>query len=346
MTIPPVPTVLVSGFLGAGKTTLLHALLPLLAERGLAPYVLINDYRNAEVDASGLRALTGDVRAINGDCICCDSLGELVSSLLDIHDKPDRVVLIEANGTSDPYSLIEHVTLLPKLRERFDPLLQVTVVDAKRWQRRAWHNALERTQAETASHLVLTHGEEASAARVHEVRSDLEWISTRTRFTDARALADELSTLAASARTASLALPSFRGSPRRAMEAAHVPESSPVSGQDERHQLSHGFIACHFELPETVPGTALLEWLRALPSAVLRVKGLVQMRESPGKYFIFQRTDHAPSHPVMRPMSEPPTVPPCVVLIGVGLDTESLRRKAYETLGEPVSAATEAEPTR
>lgn len=57
MNLPPAPTVLISGFLGAGKTTFLHRLLPPLAERGLAPYVLINDYRNAEVDASGLRAI-------------------------------------------------------------------------------------------------------------------------------------------------------------------------------------------------------------------------------------------------------------------------------------------------
>lgn len=256
--------------------------------------------------------------------------------VLNLHDKPSRVVLIQANGTSDPYSLMERLTLLPKLRERFDPLLQVTVVDVKRWQRRAWHNELERTQAETASHLVLTHGGEASTTRVNEVRSDLEWISTRTRFTDERSLADELSALAASARTTSLASRSFRGFNRWKMEAGSVREGGSSLGQEhgpvDRHQLAHAFVACHFEPPERVAGTALLGWLRALPPSVLRAKSLVQMQEAPGKYFVFQRTDHAPSQPVMYPLSQSPTVPPCAVLIGVGLDMELLRRRALETL--------------
>ena len=67
------------------------------------------------------------------------------------------------------------------------------------------------------------------------------------------------------------------------------------------------------------------------------------MRESPGKYFIFQRTDHAPTRPVVHPLSQPPTVSPCAVLIGVGLDAEKLRREALETLGGGIPVAASAE---
>lgn len=49
------PLILVVGFLGAGKTTFLRELLPLLEARGLEPFVIINDYANAKVDASSLR---------------------------------------------------------------------------------------------------------------------------------------------------------------------------------------------------------------------------------------------------------------------------------------------------
>ncbi len=59
----PVPTILFVGFLGAGKTTFLREILPHLEARGLVPYVLINDYQNARVDASSLRHLTEEVRA-------------------------------------------------------------------------------------------------------------------------------------------------------------------------------------------------------------------------------------------------------------------------------------------
>ncbi len=327
----PAPTVLIVGFLGAGKTTFIQHLLPLLAERGLAPYVLINDYRNAEVDATGLRAFTGDVRAINGDCICCDSLDALISSLLDIHDKPRRVVLIEANGTSDPYSLIEHLSLLPDLRARFDPLLQVTVVDAKRWQRRTWHNELERVQTETASHFVLNHQEAAGAARSKEVRGDLGWANARAKFTEAAAFADLLAALVDGPRGAPPSVSIPRDEPAAEEPHGHAHEHD----HPHRHELAHGFIACQLDLPPVIAGASLLHWLRSLPPSVLRVKGLAQLGEFPGKHFIFQRTDDAPPAPVMKPVAYKPTVNPCAVLIGVALNPEELRRGAEAVFGQP-----------
>lgn len=342
MNLPPAPTVLIAGFLGAGKTTLIQQLLPLLAARGLAPYVLINDYRNAELDASSLRALTGDVRAINGDCICCDSLDELINLLLDIHDKPHRIVLVEANGTSDPYSLIENLSLLAKLRERFDPLLQVTVVDAKRWQRRAWHCELERMQTETASHFVLNHQEAAGAARTKEVRGDLEWANAKAKFTDAEAFAHLLGSLVEGTRMApSAALPPKHD---HASERDRAHEHSHGHGEDHghdhdhehphQHALAHGFIACQIDLPPVITGVSLLHWLRSLPPAILRVKGVAHLQEFPGKHFVFQRTDDAPTAAVMKPVVYTPTVDPCAVLIGVSLNLDELQRDAEAVFGK------------
>lgn len=338
MNRPPVPTVLIAGFLGAGKTTFIQTLLPLLAERGLAPYVLINDYRNAEVDASSLRALTGDVRAINGDCICCDSLDALVDSLLDIHDRPRRVVFVEANGTSDPYSLIEHLTIRPELRDRFTPLLQVTVVDASRWQHRAWHNKLERLQTETASHLVLNHQEAAGEALAGEVRAELERINPGARFTDAAAFADLSAALAdGSPEAASAALPPLAA---RADRAGSADEEEPAREPSPRHALAHGFIACQVSLPPVISGRSLLGWLRALPGTVLRVKGAAQLQEFPGKHFVFQRTDDAPRDPVMKPLPYVPTMEACAVLIGVDLDVAGLRHDAEAVFGPPTDRRT------
>lgn len=66
--------VLIVGFLGAGKTTFLRDLLPLLEARGLQPFVIIDDYANARVDASSLQKEGRSVAPINGNCICCESL--------------------------------------------------------------------------------------------------------------------------------------------------------------------------------------------------------------------------------------------------------------------------------
>ena len=54
---------------------------------------------------------------INGNCICCDSIVELTNVLLDIPLTKKRLVLLEANGTTDPTALLEHLLVIsPEFR--------------------------------------------------------------------------------------------------------------------------------------------------------------------------------------------------------------------------------------
>ena len=59
-------------------------------------------------------------------------------------------MLVETNGTTDSEMLIETLSLERSLRH-FSLPIQISVIDAQRWQKRFWHNALEREQARTAS---------------------------------------------------------------------------------------------------------------------------------------------------------------------------------------------------
>jgi G3E family GTPase len=319
------PTVLFVGFLGAGKTTFLRALLPLVKSRELEPYVLINDYQNARIDAGSLKHLVEEVEAINGNCICCDSIHELIDRLLSIPEKSNRVVLIEANGTTDPFLLIEHLAVHAELRRRFTPLLQVGVIDIRRWQNRAWHNELERLQAQSASHLVFSRADSAKPERGAYVRSDLEWFNPRSIETDPEKLADELARLVAHARRTP------------AISRSAVAISPPSRGHD--HSIAHGFVAIQLDLPERVKGSVLYQWLRQLPDSVLRVKGVVQLNELPESHFVFQRIDDGLREPTVFPLAVEPTVSPCAVLIGVRLDEEKIRQEAVETFGELEKAA-------
>ena len=130
-----IPLILVAGFLGAGKTTFLQALMRELKEKGVGFSVVVNDFENAEVDASRLRALGAEVQAISGSCVCCSSLDEFLVSLRDIDVPEDGVLLVEANGASDLISLIAAVTMREECRRFLSPL-QVTMVDGRRWQER------------------------------------------------------------------------------------------------------------------------------------------------------------------------------------------------------------------
>ena len=316
----PTPTVLFTGFLGAGKTTFLRDLLPLLIQRSLDPYVIINDCQNARVDAELLRETACEVTTISGNCICCDSIHQLVDALLAIPERVNRVVLIEANGTSDPFPLIEHLVALPALRGRFSPLLQLGMVDAARWQRRAWHNELERMQVQTASHHVFTRLQTESSERVSRVHSDVECLNPRTRESSPDRLADELAALVAEG-------------------IQH--ESLDFSTGHERgdHALAHSFVAMQIDLPTQVNGGALLYWLKNLRIDVLRVKGVAELTELPGIYFSFQRTDENSGRPTVFPLHMPPVVPPCAVLIGVRLNEEELTREALALFSAPHIAA-------
>jgi G3E family GTPase len=320
---PPASTVLTVGFLGAGKTTFLRELLPLLEARGLAPYVILNDHQNARVDAGALRAEGRDVLPISGSCVCCDSLTELIEALLAVPPHPRRVILIEANGTSDPIALIEHLLAHAELRAVCAPILQAVVVDVRRWQKRRWHNDLEAMQARGASHVVLNRAAEASVAEAEAVAKAIEAMNPRALPTTAIQLADEL---------AEFERPAGDGLRFFAAPAARPP--GPTLVPAHRHELSHAFVATQLALPDRVDATVLQTWLRSLPPEVLRVKGVAYLNDLPGVPFLFQRTDDRPQGTLF-PLTGEPTVEPCAILIGVRLETESLAVGLAEHLLAP-----------
>jgi len=303
----PSPLVLIVGFLGSGKTTFLRELLPLVEAQGMEPYVIINDYANARVDASSLQAEGRSVTPINGNCICCDSVIELIETLMDIPESDNRIVFIEANGTTDPTALIEHLLANPQLSQRFAPLLQITVIDLKRWQKRHWHNELEQLQAETASHLFLTRTDSESPKRRAEVLSDIEWFNPRAEVITAHALPELMQNLP---------------TPNNHTQKDHA--------HGHHHDLAHAFVGIQLELTDPVPVNALQQWLRSLPSSVLRVKGVVRLEGDDQRWFQFQRVDDLKSEATFHELAQDPVVHACAILIGVHLDQAAIVSSAKE----------------
>ncbi len=161
------------GFLGAGKTTFLKKIIPNYITKGYNPYLILNDYENANLDAQQFfdKLKTKQVSALSGSCICCNGINELRNFINKIPNRKNGVTLVEANGTSDACSLMGFMGV--GLGDRFLPPIQISVVDVKNWQKREDQNDLEANQVQTSSLIVLTHIENTSNERIKIVSEQL-----------------------------------------------------------------------------------------------------------------------------------------------------------------------------
>jgi len=300
------PLVLIVGFLGSGKTTFLKNLMPALAVEGLKPSLIINDYQNARIDAEQFRDLAEEVKALSGDCVCCGSRDALLEALRAFHHDSGRVLLIETNGTTDSAQLIECLALDPSLKN-FSPPVQLSVIDGKRWQRRFWHNALERDQARTASHVYLSRTDSVPPERMDAVLESLKECGVRGMRTNPASFAKDLS---------------------RISEAAVSPRFEPEQEGLDHHahsHASHHFASCEILLPEILDRKVFEAFMEELPAEVLRAKGLVVFHDAPQEFFVFQKVgpdDDLRFFPVGR---EPRVKTPLLLLIGPSLPIEELK---------------------
>ena len=319
---PVTPLVLLVGFLGAGKTRFLTALIPLLHNNGLRVRVLLNDFENADIDASRLNALNALVTPLAGECVCCGSLRELMDALHAVPAESNTVLLIEANGATEADELLGYLTTDRRLAH-FTLPLQLTVIDAGRWQRRWWHNALEAAQVTTATHLELNWTHKLSADRCRDVEHSVRTINSRAQRTTPAQFAGELRSIIGA------------GTHGRA-RSEDLPHAATTHTHTHEHRTTHPFATATWPLPALVERAAFLDFVRALPQAVVRAKGLVRFSDRPDEMFVWNRiggrkgiqldrsTPHAAASPV-------------ALFIGVGLPLPELRAgiAALSAVGAP-----------
>lgn len=303
------PLIVIVGFLGAGKTTFLQKLAPALGAEGLSPSLLINDYQNARIDAERFRGVIDEVTTLNGDCVCCGSRDELLAALEQFEHRSGRVLLLETNGTTDSEQLLETLAFNKDLK-RFTPPIQLSIIDGQRWQRRFWHNALERDQVHTATHLFISRTDIIAPERLASVEKSLESLGIHGPVTDPASFAREIASL-----------PELHESPHHHAEEHHHHE------EGHHHHVKHHFASCEIPLPAFVKKRAFEEFLNSLPEEVLRAKGLVVLREEPGEFQIFQKVGHDGVVQFFPIGQHPSLHDPVALFIGPHLPLEFLREK-------------------
>lgn len=289
----------VVGFLGAGKTTLLKHLTTSYIDKGWNPFIILNDYENANLDVQQfLEQMEAKwVRALSGSCICCSGILELREFVNNIPARTNGVTLIEANGTSDSCSLMGFLGV--GLNDRFLPPIQVSVVDVKNWQRRGEHNELEANQIQVSSLIVLTHVENTSADRQAFVVKDLLRLNPLAEIINM----DEI-------------------------DVSLLPKLSPSKNKAQKldHLKAH-WSSCSTDLPNLPSPGCIYDICNSFPKSILRVKGCTQIGNEE-KYTYFERT---PSGEVyIKPYNGIPITGPKLLTIGIGSEL-SLLKNAIES---------------
>ncbi|WP_025744112.1 GTP-binding protein [Aquimarina pacifica] len=290
----------VVGFLGAGKTTLLKHLIEKFSSNGWSPFVILNDYENANMDAQQFakQIALKNIKPLSGSCICCTGIVELRNTVNRIPERVHGVTLIEANGTSDACSLMEFLGV--GINDRFLPPIQISVVDVKNWQKRGEHNELEANQIQVSSLLVLTHLE-----KIHENRKNQ--------------VIDELKTLNPMAKIVTI----------ESLDVLLLPELVPSKNSSQKfdHQKAH-WSSCSIDLPVLPNEKSIHDICHALPKSILRVKGCTTIGNAK-EYVFFERT---PDGTVcIRPFNGVPITGSKLLTIGPG-SQPSLLQKTVETI--------------
>lgn len=250
----PIPVTVIGGYLGSGKTTLLNRVLRHAAGTRIA--LLVNDFGDIGVDGDLIAAADGDTITLANGCVCCMIGSDLMTALWSIRDRddpPDRVI-IEASGIADPAPIAHHA-----LTPGFDLDGVVVLLDADTVRRRERHPVVGRTirrQLAAADVLVLNKTDLVSAGDL----ADLDvWL----------------------ARCAP-------GVPVLHAQDGNVPVSAML-GLDHTAPLpdsvaDHGddYISLGLTVDRPVNRAALARFLDGLPPGVLRVKGILEVVESPG----------------------------------------------------------------
>jgi G3E family GTPase len=303
-----IPLVLMAGFLGAGKTRFLTTIIPQLAARGVRVRIVLNDFENAKIDAARLGELDAVVTPLNGECVCCGSLRELLDTLQAVPNDPGSVMLIEANGATETDELLGYLTTDSTLAQ-FTLPLQLTVIDAARWQKRWWNNALEAAQTTTATHVFLNWTDRLSADRRRAVEQGVAAVNARATFTTPA---------------------EFAGTLHRLVESVREVERRETVGVAAVHRHAHGhthpFGSVALPLPRLVERAPFLAFVQALPAAVVRAKGLVRFTDQPMDMFVWNRVPGRKK--VQLDESSPHAdAEPTALFIGVGMDLGELESR-------------------
>jgi len=305
---PAFPLTILTGFLGAGKTTLLNRILraPELADC----LVIINEFGEIGLDHLLIERVDGDMLVMSSGCLCCTIRGDLIATLEDLLRRRDngRIapfarVIIETTGLADPAPILHTIMYHPYLMLRFRLDGVVTLVDAVNGAATLDAHEEAVKQAAVADRLVITKSDLADTAALAALSARLQTLNPTARLLDAaKGEAGAAALLDAGLYDPTRKTPDVRAWLNAEALATTGDHAHDHHGHDvNRHDARiRAFCLRHEEPIETAAFDLFLELLRnAHGPHLLRVKGIVALKDDPGRPVVVHGVQHI-FHPPTR----------------------------------------------
>ncbi len=257
--LPPIPLLILTGYLGAGKTSLLNHLLGLPSIRRRNPALIINEFGSIGIDGQKVVPGAWTTFEINrGSIFCICIKTDFVRTLTTIADdlRPG-LVIVEATGVADPCD-IEQFLEVPTLAGRFRVEASVCVIDAAGFTRIAAFLQAARRQVLWSDGLVINKTDLVPPADLDVLGKVLAGLNPRApqiAVTRGR-VTDEF-------------LQSLRHERRPAAAVERPPDN---------------LVSVSLQTDRVAERAAFMDAIRALGERLLRLKGTVQFPD--GRVFV------------------------------------------------------------
>jgi G3E family GTPase len=301
-----IPVTLVTGFLGSGKTTLINAGLksPDLAKT----VVVVNEFGAVGLDHQLYTSSNDAVVVLENGCLCCTVKSDLIATMNSLYhdrargDLPDfNNVVIETTGLAEPGPILQAFLSEPTLDGLYRIVNVVTVVDAVNWDATVQNHDEALKQVALADDLLITKLDLKGDDTYADLTSQLQAINPAAKIARADFSVEAVAPLlmhngfdAADSMadpTEWLSIATYE----KYIEHRH--EAEGLSVQDVLPHLAAKGIES-FVLTRSSPISReelqfLLDGIgQNLGTSLLRVKGLINILEEPGKPAVVQGVQH------------------------------------------------------
>ena len=301
-----IPVTLVTGFLGSGKTTLINAGLksPDLAKT----VVVVNEFGEVGLDHQLFTSSNDAVVVLENGCLCCTVRSDLIATMNNLyHDSlAGRLpgfnnVVIETTGLAEPGAVIQAFLSEPTLDGLYRIANVITVVDAVNWQTTVEAHDEAIRQVALADELLVSKLDLCPQDNFQKLSDELRAINPAAKISRVDFASAAVAPLLmhsgfdpadpAADPSAWLSIANYE------TYAGMIAEQVGISDQPLPHDLAAKGIES-FILTRGAPLSRdelqfLLDGIsQNLGPSLLRVKGLVNIREEPGKPAVVQGAQH------------------------------------------------------